>query len=374
LRVTFNESTLSSRITVFRQQLSLPVLDPMRHHQSLGSIHVVFFSILDGTVMAYVSPRAGHPSQVLSSGSVLSATAAFSTFSANNIMIHNQGLSSFQPSDSGTPTTSSDYVNSNTSTSTKSGVIGRLPLAGPLVAGILVGIILIAAIVVICFLQRRPKRPRRRRRSFDTQCVLQPDSHPRHHSRNRFLHDEISSENDPPKKKHHHYSHPRYSSGTMELDIRSSAPQIMEDESLLPLGNRQRHSRSGSINSIFSMTLNTTNIGADKTNPEVIDGKQTSSTLVSDLEPVSSNKVEPSPSQIKPLHTHNRNKPALPPGVGRQHLNALIQQRAALTASENTSDKGVYSELLHLEEQIQILRRQDVSPLQENPPPYEAHR
>lgn len=89
------------------------------------------------------------------------------------IMIDNQGLSSsLQSSDSGTPTISS--TSSSASTLTNSDVIAQLPLAGPIIAGVLVGIIVIAAIVVICFLQRQPQHPRRRHRSFEDQFILQP--------------------------------------------------------------------------------------------------------------------------------------------------------------------------------------------------------
>lgn len=90
-------------------------------------------------------------------------------------MIDNQAIdpglsSSLLISDSGTPTTSS----TSSSASTNSNVIGQLPLAGPMIAGVLVGIIVIAAIVVICFLQRRPQHPRRRRHSLEAQFILQP--------------------------------------------------------------------------------------------------------------------------------------------------------------------------------------------------------
>ena len=88
-------------------------------------------------------------------------------------MIDKQGLSSLQLSDAGTPTTSS--ASSTVSTLKNSDAIARLPLAGPMIAAILVGIIVIAAIVVICFLQRRPQHPRGRcRRSFEAQLILQP--------------------------------------------------------------------------------------------------------------------------------------------------------------------------------------------------------
>lgn len=90
----------------------------------------------------------------------------------NKTIVDNPGLSSFQPSDSGTPTTSG--TSSITSISTNPDVTAQLPLAGPMIAGILVCIVVIAAMVVICFLQRRSKRPHRRRHSFETQFILQP--------------------------------------------------------------------------------------------------------------------------------------------------------------------------------------------------------
>lgn len=157
----------------------------------------------------------------------------------------------------------------------------------------------------------------------------------------------------------------------MELDV--------EDGSS---GDRRWDSRRGSTNSTFSITPNT--------NRETANDTQTPATLVSDLGTVSSNQVEqhpqstsrtnppvqpPSPSpQSEHLHTHDRQIAAPPPEVGPR-LYTLIQRRATLLASGNTSDKGVYNELLHLEEQIQILRRQDVSlPRQDTPPAYEIQR
>lgn len=322
-------------------------------------------------------------SSFLGSGA-LSATAAFSTFPMtqppHETLIDNQASSSlFQPSDSGSPATS---ATSSTSTSTNSDVVRQLAPAGPLTAGILVFLIVIAAVVVICFVKRRRKRRRKRCRSFKALFSLQSDSeHPHRHSRNRFLCDEILTENDPPKGKYHRYSrYSRRSSGTMamELDARHAEPQIsvtedgsapMTHEGSLPSAYRDLH--PGRLDSTI---LNTIKMGVNKSNHKVVDGRQTSASssalIASDLGTVSSNQVEQystreltsSPSQNNILHPLQRpNNSSLPPSVDRQRLNDLIQQRAALLASENTSDKSVYNELLLLEEQIQILRCRDIS-------------
>ena len=241
------------------------------------------------------------------------------------IMIDNQGLSSsLQSSDSGTPTISS--TSSSASTLTNSDVIALLPLAGPIIAGVLVGIIVIAAIVVICFLQRRPQHPRRRHRSFDAQFILQPgvfrerllatlfafwycvlllyiELRPHRHSRSRFLRDENDPKNATPKKKYRRYSRrSRYSTRIMELEVRNSVPPIGSRsearESSMPSGNRKWHSDSNSTNSTFSLTLNTNKIGVNKPHHQVVDASQTSITLVPLT--ISSNQVEQySPSTIE---------------------------------------------------------------------------
>lgn len=336
------------------------LIDRMSRNQSLGSIHVILLWIVDRyalTVMASAPPEESTQTLPVPGRVILTTTAAFSTFSTtrplslivmNNTIIDNQGSSSsIQPS--GTPTTSSnDASSSSTSASPTSDLaaVGRLPSAGPMTAGILVGIIAIATVVVISFLTRRSKR--RRRNSFEE------------------LDDGFLSDSEPPKQKHpRHSRHSRrlrqkqHSSGIMELDVRKSIPQgvVIEGGSRRSKphasDNQQRHSDSDSTNSTLSLDTNPMN--DNRSNHPVVNDRR-ASTPSSDLATVSSNQVGP----------------ASPTEVGRQRLNALIRQRAALLASGNTGDKSVYNELMLLEEQIQILilRHPDASS-QDTPPPYE---
>ena len=286
----------------------------------------------------------------------------------NNTIIDNQGSSSsIQPS--GTPTTSSDDASSSTSASPTSDLaaVGRLPLAGPMAAGILVCIIAIATVVVISFLTGRSKRSRRRRtNSFEELGVCCVDWTtplvrliPLFHC--FYIDDECLSDSEPPKQKRRRHSrHSRrllrqtqHSRGTMELDVRKSIPQgvVIEGGSrskpheTRPSDNRQRHSDSDSTNSTLSLNANPMN--DHRSNHPVVNDRQ-ASTPSSDLATTSPNQV------------------------GRQRLNALIQQRAALRlASGDTGDKSVYNELILLEEQIQnlILSHPDAS--HDTPPPYE---
>jgi hypothetical protein len=207
--------------------------------------------------------------------------------------------------------------------------------------------------------------------------LLHIDSHPHRHSTSRFLRDENPLENHPRKKKYRRYSRrSRYSSGTMELDVRKLLPQdgnrYEAREIPLPSGSRQWQSSNPTI-STFSLTLNTNKI----VNMPIHHGSQTA--LVPPT--VLSNQIEqysPRPTIELPLSSSSQNDPinrTLLPDIERQRLNTLIQQRAALLASGNTSDKSMYNELLLLEEQIQLLRRQDVSlPQHDIPPPYNDER
>ena len=221
--------------------------------------------------------------------------------------------------------------------------------------------------------------------------LLHIDSHPHRHSTSRFLRDEDTLENHPRKKKYRRYSRrSRYSSGTMELEVLKFLPQdgsrYEAREIPLPSGSRQWQSSNPTI-STFSLTLNTNKI-ANMPIHHVVDDSQTSVTLVPPT--VSFNQIEqysPRPtvdlplqplsssSQNDPIHAPNSINRTLLPEIERHRLNTLIQQRAALLASGNTSDKSVYGELLLLEEQIQLLRRQDESlPQHDIPPPYEDER
>lgn len=216
--------------------------------------------------------------------------------------------------------------------------------------------------------------------------MLYIELRPHRHSRSRFLRDENDPENATPKKKYRRYSRrSRYSTRIMELEVRNSVPPIGNRSeprgSSMPSGNRQWHSGSNSTNSTFSLTLNTDKIGVNKPHHQVVDASQTSITLVPLT--ISTNQVEQySPSTIElPLQplslpsefikTPNLINPSLLPEVGGERLNTLIQQKTSFLASGNTSDKAVCGFLL-LEKQIEILRRQDASLVQQdNLPPYE---
>ncbi|KAF8816220.1 hypothetical protein BYT27DRAFT_6467653 [Phlegmacium glaucopus] len=353
----------------------------MRRNRSLRNIHVVLLwmvGIQAPILMAFV-PVEG-PTPLLSSpGSiVLTATAATRPLID---MIDNQGSSSFQPSDSGTPTTSSVYASSST-TRRLTDSIRHISSAAPIVAGILSGIIVITTIVVICFLKRRTRLLRRSWHSHEARISLKPDSHLHQHSRNRLLGDDISSGNDaPPQQRYHRHSrHSRNSGGALKLNVRNSTPQIVippgdrsrstTHKNSLSSDNREPHSTSGSPNSTFSSTLYTNKIGVDH---QAIDGR------LSEPLPLQSPSSSSRNDELLNPHQHpniRNNSSALPPEVRQQHLNTLIQQRAALLlASEDTSDKNVYNKRLLLEEQIQILRhhQNESPPDQDYPPPYEGH-
>lgn len=230
----------------------------------------------------------------------------------------------------------------------------------------------------------------------------------------RFLH-ETSSDgpHPPPPQQKHHSRHSRYSSGssgTMELDVqnsvvpedRSRSKKHQHQHSSHPPGNRQRHLGNGPTNNNTSSSTNKIRVVDHQ--PETVDRSKTTSTTLtsSDLGTVLSNQVEHySPRPTSSLvgierHRHHRhhplqppslssqhdellysprypnlNNPTSPPDTGRQRLDTLIQQRAALLASGNTiSDKGVHNELLLLEQEIQVLKTWlDVSSSSSSSPP-----
>jgi len=237
---------------------------------------------------------------------------------------------------------------------------------GPMIAGVLVGIVVISAAVVICFLQRQPKRTYGRRRSFEAPFILRRDAHSR---RSGLWRDEIPSENHPRKRKYRRYSRrSRHSSGTVELDASQDGNRPKARKMPLRLGNRQWRLSSGSTNSTFSLALNMKKMGV---NHHIVDRSQTLATIVPST--VSSSEVDQRPttelpllssSQNEPIHPSNHINPASLPEVERH---SLIQQRAT---ARNTSDKGVNGELLVL-----LLEGQDLSlPQPETPPPYEPER
>ena len=264
---------------------------------------------------------------------------------------------------------------------TESNAILHLSMAGPMIAGVLVGIVVISAAVVICFLQCQPKRTYRRRRSFEAPFILRHgmlrewrsavllvpliplllfiDSHSQ---RTGLLRDEIPSENYPRKKKCRRYSRrSRHSSGTVELDALQDGNRPKARKMPLRLGDRQWRLSSGSTNSTFSLALNMKKMGV---NHHIVDRSQTLATIVSST--VSSKQVDPRPkielpllssSQNEPIHPSNHINPASLPEVERH---PPTQQRAT---AGNTSDKSVNGELSE---------GQDLSP--DAPPSYEPER
>jgi hypothetical protein len=274
--------------------------------------------------------------------------------------------SPLQPPDAATPTISSASV--FTSMSTNPDVALQLPMAGPMIAAVLVCIVVVATAVVICFLQRQPQGSCGRR-SFEAPFIFRSDSHSQ---RSGFLRDEIPSENQRRIKKYRRYSRrSRHPGGTVEVDLSEDGNRPEGREIPLRLGNRLR---------LSTLALNVKEIH------HIVDRSQTSATVPLTA---SSNQAEQcsllqpsielpllSPSQNDSIHDPPKHiSPASLPQIERQRLNTLIQQRAVLLASGNTSDKSVNGELILLEEQIKSLRHQDLAlPQPDTPPPYDPER